>query len=841
MDTRIKKILSQVAIILFFVIISFAYFYPTIQGKVLRQMDLEHAVATGNEANTAKLAENRNITWTNSLFGGMPTYQISGIKKKNIFSTILRTINHTLLPYGTVSSFFVYLLGFYILLLSFKTNKWLSALGAIAYALSSYNIIIIAAGHITKTYAIGLMPIAIAGTIMLYDKKYWLGIITFLLGFGLQITTNHIQIVYYTILIIGVYAIFRFIWDLKEKKLAQFFKSSAIALGLALLIILPSLPNLWQAWEISKYSIRGKSELSANKNQGSGLDKDYALAWSYGPAESFTLFIPNFKGGATGYIGENDVAMDVVTNQYKDYIKQQNQYWGNQPFTSGPVYFGAIIFFLAVLAMFIVKDKIKWWLLAVTVLSLILSWGKHAGFVTDIFFDYFPFYNKFRTVSMILTIAGFSVPMLAFLGLRDIIEDKQKLKKNLKFLWISLGLTAGTAFIFWLIPNIFNFLSGEEQKYFAELIRQAPDQKTQINAFLEQLKNARISIFKADAIRSVLYIIVGAGSLFLFTTMKNFKKLTFIAILGVFILLDMWTVDRRYLKGDDFVKNSKAKAIFTKTFADTFVLKDKDPYYRVLNLTRSPFNDALTSYYHKSIGGYHGAKLRRYQDVIEKYLAPYSQAIVQGLQDSTINIYDYLGQMSVLNMLNTKYIIHNSNVLPIINAKSYGNAWFVDNFKIVNSADEEINALGTENLERTAIINAKKSDIKKLPEQNLSEDLNRSITLSVYKPDQLVFEINSTKGGFIVFSDIYYPVGWHATIDGKETNIFQTNYILRGIVVPAGKHIVKFEFKPNAVFLANNIAFVGSIFVILLLLFSGYMIYKNNSVSKEATKKIKKQ
>ncbi|MEA3452701.1 MAG: YfhO family protein, partial [Bacteroidota bacterium] len=582
----------------------------------------------------------------------------------------------------------------------------------------------------------------------------------------------------------------------------------------------------------------------AKKNQGSGLDKDYALAWSYGLSESFTLFIPNFKGGATGKIGNNEAAMEVVSNQYKDYIKQQNRYWGDQPFTSGPVYFGAIIFFLAVLAMFIVKDKIKWWLLAVTILSLVLSWGKHAGFVTDIFFNYFPFYNKFRTVSMILTIAGFSVPMLAFLGLRDIIEDKEKLKKNLKFLWISLGLTAGLAFIFWLIPNIFNFLSGEEQTYFAELIRQSPDQKAQINSFLEQLKNARITIFRADAIRTVFYIIVGAGALFLFATMKNFKKLTFIAILGVFIILDMWTIDLRYLKGDDFIKKSKAKAVFQKTHVDTFILKDKDPYYRVLNLTANPFNDALTSYHHKSIGGYHGAKLRRYQDVIEKYLAPYSQGIIQGLQDSTIDVMNYINQMSVLNMLNTKYIIYNKNASPIINTYSYGNAWFIDNYKIVNSADEEITALGTENLERTAIINAKKTDITKLPEQNLTEDLNRSIVLSVYKPDKLIFEINSIKGGFVVFSDVYYPVGWRATIDNKETDIYQTNYILRGIVVPPGKHIIKFEFVPNSVFLSNKIALVGSIIVILLLLFSGYMLYKNStsvkSEKKEETKKIKK-
>ncbi len=832
MKPKLREILSHVLIIVFFAIISIAYFYPTLSGKVLRQMDLEHSIAISHEAHKYEMAEHRDIAWTNSLFGGMPTYQIGGIHKPNIFSVLLRLVNHTILPYATVSSMFLYLLGFYLLLLTFRVDKWLSFVGAIAFALSSYNIIIIAAGHVTKTYAIGLMPLVLAGFVMLYDRRWILGTLTALLGLGLQLATSHIQIIYYTFILVGIYIVFRFIWDLKSKELNKFFIATAMALGVVILAVLPNLPTMWQAYEMSKYSIRGKSELAGKNSHSSGLDKDYALAWSYGRAETFTLFIPNFNGGISEPIGNNPTAINAVDSRYKQTLQQLPLYcyWGEQPFTSGPVYFGAIIIFLAVLAMFIVRDRIKWFLFAATIISIVLAWGKHAGFITDFMFNYFPFYNKFRTASMILVIASLTTPLLAFLGLKEIIERKDEFKKNLKPLWWSFAITGGLALLIWLFAGAFSYKSSNDTQIFDYLTAQYPQAKAQIGAIFEQLKPAREALLKADAMRSLLFVILSTAAILLYLVIKDFKKTTFISVLGILILIDMWTVDRRYLKASDFVNKSKAKLVFEPSAADEVILKDKDPYFRVLNLTTSTFNDAFTSYFHKSIGGYSGAKLRRYQDVIDEYLAPYVNILKNDITDSTSNMESDIAKMQFLNMLNTKYIIYNPKLFPIVNTHAFGNAWFVDNLEFVNSPQEEINSIKTTDMSRTAVINQKKFDVSKLPTPTYASDSSRKVELSVYKPDILIYNVSSKRGGFVVFSDIYYPKGWKATIDGKKTKIYETDYILRGIYVPAGNHQVKFEFHPAAVYVANKIALVGSIIVGIILLLLLYKIFseKNN-------------
>ena len=860
MNPQAKKVLTQVIIIVFFAVFSFAYFFPTIEGKVLNQMDNKNAKAISEEARTYEKSENRDIAWTNSLFSGMPTYQVGGISRKNIFSPILRLINHTVLPYGTVSVLFVYLLGFYILLLSFKIDKWLSLVGAVAFALSSYNIIIIAAGHITKTYAIGLMPIIIAGFILLYDKKYWLGAITALLGLGLQITTTHIQIIYYTGLTVGLLVAFQFFWSLKEKKLKQFYKATIFAFAIAFIAVLPNITTMWQAYEMSKYSIRGQNELSSDNNkQNGGLDKDYALSWSYGVDESFSLLVPNVKGGASGaFLYDELVAMyqgtaeekedaekklDKYSQEFVNYIVSgiQNNfpissYWGSQPFTSGPVYLGAFILFLFIFGMFVVKNKIKWWLFVATALALILSWGRNFELVTDIFFNYFPFYNKFRTVSMTLVIVSVTIPLLSFLTLKEIIAEKGFIQKNIKSLWYALGITG----FLLIIPMFFNYLSAQEIEYFDNYVKQIPQGASQVNDFLSELETARKSVYTADAFRSLIFILLGVGLLFAFSKFKKFKQSTFIIVLGLLIVADMWTIDRRYLSDDNFQKKSDVNSEITASLADEFILKDTDPYYRVLNIG-NPFNDAFTSRFHKSIGGYHGAKLRRYQDVIDNYLGFYNQAIINTLQDTTGDINLLFQQMQVLNMLNTKYIIYNPNQYPIVNMHTFGNAWFVDNFKFVKTPDEEIKALETENLKRTAIINENNFDKSELPELSYSSDSTKYIKLTNYKPDILEFEVKTNKTDFVVFSDIYYPKGWNAYIDGEPTTIYQTNYILRGLIIPAGNHTIKFEFKPAAIFTAQKIAFVSSIIVLLILLGGIYMIYKNSIKKREESQKTDKK
>lgn len=836
-----KNIVTQAVIVLVFVVLSFAYFYPLLEGKVLPQMDTNHAIGVAHEVNTYQNQYDRSPGWTNSLFGGMPTYQIGSPKKKNIFTPILRALNKSVLPYATVSTLFLYMLGFYILLLAFKVDKWLSLVGAIAFALSSYNIIIIIAGHVTKTYAIAFMPVVIAGFILLYDKKYWLGSIVALLGLGLQVTTTHIQIVYYTGLTVGLYLIFKFFWALKDKELKNFAKSTGFAAVVIFLVILPNIPTLWQAYEISKYSIRGKSELNTAKEQGSGLDKDYALAWSYGVDESFTLLIPNVKGGGSNFILENEKVKDEASEEfqqvtyfiYQNFGKVMSTYHGDQPFTSGPVYLGAIIFFLFILGMFIVKNKIKWWVLAATILALMLSWGKNFELLTNPFFNSFPFYNKFRTVSMILVIVSVTIPFLSFLTLKQIIEDKNTLKNNLKPIWYSLGITAGLL----IIPSFFGFISKEENLFFDNLMKSLAGQESIVKNYINDLTGYRKDIYVADAFRSFIFIALGAGLILAFLKVKDLKKYMFIGLLGFLIMIDLWAVDRRYLSADNFQKKSEAKKVFMPTPVDEIIQKDPDKYYRVLNLTTNTFNDAFTSYFHKSIGGYHGAKLRRYQDVVDKYLGMYNQAIINTLQDTSGNVNALMKQTSVLNMLNTKYIIYSPEQFPIVNTNAFGNAWFVDNYKFVETAQDEIDALGTENLQRTAIINKKKFDVSKLPELSYSGDTTKYIQLTKYEPDRLEFEVNATSESFVVFSDIYYPEGWNATIDDKPSNIYQTNYILRGLVIPAGKHTIKFEFKPDAIYVANNIAIVGGVLVILMLLGSGFMLYKNSKKKEEKDEK----
>lgn len=827
MNKYLKEVLTQAVIIVFFIGVSFLYFSPIIQGKVIRQMDYEHAKGVGNEAVSFQKTNDRDVAWTNSLFGGMPSYQVGGISNNNIYDPIRRFFT-TFLPYATVSTFFMYLLGFYILLQTFKVNKWASVVGALAFALSSYNIIIIAAGHVTKTYAIAFMPIVLAGFIRIYEKKYWLGVLLTLLGLGLQISTSHIQIIYYTGLTVGLYVIYKFIVDLIDGKTKDFAIASVIALAVAGLTVLPNTGTLWRPYEIGKYSIRGESEITLNKddNQGTGLDKDYALAWSYGVGESFSLMIPNVKGGGNGQIAENETAMAANNGQYADFVQQLDTYWGDQPFTSGPVYAGSIIVFLFVLGMFIVKDKIKWWLLAATVLSIMLSWGKNFGFLTDFFFYNFPFYNKFRTVSMILVVASFTMPFMALLTIKEILENKKVIKDNLKYFGVAFGLTGGLALIFWLMPGLFSF-SGQSETQVVTYLQSQNIPQDVLNEILGTWKDAKIAIFKADAIRSFAFILLSAALIFFYASNEKLSKIAFVGIIGLLVFTDMWTIDRRYLSNNDFMTKSNAKVQFVASTADNFIMKDSDPYYRVLNLSVSTFNDAFTSYFHKSIGGYHGAKLRRYQDVIDFYINPEMQYLINSFQDTSISQYEALQQLQVLNMLNTKYVIYDPQAMPLINTSAFGNAWFVDNYKFVENADDEITALGSENLHRTAIINKNKFNTNDLPEIGFSNDTTRTVTLTKYEPDNLEFTVSSSKGGFVVFSDIYYPEGWTATIDGTtEAKIYQTNYILRGVYVPAGQHTIKFDFKPAAVYTAKKIELVGSIIVLLLIIASSYFVVR---------------
>ncbi len=815
------------------------------EGKQLPQMDVTHAVGMAKElVDFEQKNQGEYSAWTNSMFGGMPAYQIKGGPSYNIYLWIQRVLRLGL-PFTTVSILFMYLLGFYVLLISLKFNKWISLAGAIAFAFGSYNIIIIAAGHITKTYAIGYMAPVVAGVILTYDKKYlWGGLLT-MVALGLQVSTNHVQITYYMALMLGIYAIVKFVYALKEKAIKEFAISSGIVLVAVALAIIPNITNLWTTYEYGKYSNRGKSEITDNtQRESNGLDKTYALGWSYGVGESFTLMIPNVKGGASGSLGEATSAMEKADPQFKEYISKSEHYWGEQPFTSGPVYAGAIIVFLFVLGLFIVNGPVKWWLLSATVFGLFLSWGRNFPAFTDLFFYYFPLYNKFRTVSMILVIVSFAMPLLGMYAVKEMVENPNFWKEKQKQFHISFGITAGLCLLFLLMPSLFfNFTSYEELSALKAQQQQSPDLATIIPKFIENLEMVRISVFKSDVIRSLIFILLAAASILMFS-FKKLQKEYLIAILGVLVLVDLWTVDKRYLSEKNFEAKTKQENQFYKSAADDFILKDVDPNYRVLNLTMSPFNDGYTPYFHKSIGGYHGAKLRRYQDLADKYLNSYFQAIQRTLQDSLADqkMNMLLPQLTILNMLNAKYIIYDRNSMPIINFNAYGNAWFVSNYKLVDNADQEIAALKDNNPKTTAIIDKKFAEqVTKLP---LASSLDSAkIELVTYKPNHLTYKARAFKDQLAIFSEIYYKDGWNAYIDGNKVEHLQANYVLRGLVVPAGNHKIEFKFEPRSYEMGQTISIASSILIVLLILgVSGKSIMdymkneKNNPVVEEPVK-----
>jgi len=834
-----KKALPFLLAIVLFILLSFIYFSPVLEGKVLPQMDNIHAKGMAHELKQYHDETGEYAQWTNSMFGGMPAYQIYMGETNNIYLQIQRFLRLGL-PYTTVAILFIYMFGFYLLLLSLKFNHWQSILGGMTFGLASYNIIIIAAGHITKTYAIAYMPPVIAGVLMAYRGKYLWGAIITTFALGVEISTNHIQIIYYLALMIVLLVLAQFVSAIIEKKLKDFFTASGVLAVAAILAVLPNLTVLATTYEYGKESIRGKSELTDNMhNKSSGLDKDYALAWSYGKDETLTLMIPNAKGGASAPIGFDEEALKDVNPNFVEYVAKSPAYFGDQPFTSGPVYLGAILIFLFVFGLFTIKGTVKWWLFAAALLGILLSWGKNLEWFTDIFFYYVPMYNKFRTVSMALVITGFAVPLLAMMALKEIISDRDFIQKHKTWFYVSLGLTAGLSLIFYLMPDtFFNFLSAREIANFDAQKAQSAQAAQQLNMYIEGLKSARINIFKADAIRSFFFIILSAGVLWLYSTYKAIKETHLLAALAILILADMWTVDRRYLNNEMFRKKSFVRNEFPKTPADDMILKDADPDFRVLSYLHSPFNDGYTPYYHKSIGGYHGAKLRRYQDIIDRYLNYEIQAIAQARQrDTTGNLAGLFSQTNILNMLNTKYVIFAANEVEL-NWNSLGHAWFVDDYELVDDADAEIEALATFNPAKTAIIDKRfENQIKDLPKEFFSLDTGY-IELVTYKPNYLKYKAFTPKKRLAVFSEIYYDKGWNAYIDGFPVEHLRADYVLRALVIPEGVHEIEFRFQPKTYSVSKTIALGSSILVVLLLLaLIAYSIKTNKTEEKPQEEK----
>lgn len=808
-----KKILPYVGSILLFAVISFGYFAPDIfEGKVLFQPDSKQGMANGEEIREFYEKTGERTRWTNSLFSGMPTFQIApGYDSLSLLRKVDKFYNlYIPSPAGLI---FIMLLGFFILMKALKVRTPLAVMGAIIYAFSSYFFIIISAGHIWKFITLAYIPPTIAGIILIYQGRYWLGAVVTGLFLALQILSNHLQMSYYFGFVIIAYVLVVLIDAIKEKQLAKFLKSTAVLIGAVLIAVCTNISNLYHTYEYSKHTIRGASELTHNaENQTSdGLERDYVVRWSYGIGETWSLLIPNVKGGSSGYMGNDEEAMKKADSQNKQVISQMNHYWGDQPGTDGPVYVGAFVFALFILGLFILKGNLKWALLAVTVLSILLSWGKNFMPLTDFFLDYLPMYNKFRAVSSILVIAEFTIPLLAILTLKEIIENPGIIKEKKKLFWAGIGIVGGLTLIFALFPSaFFDFLSAQEKEAFLPQAQGNP----QVKSILDNLQDVRIGIFRADAWRTFFIIAVGVAFLLAFSY-KKVSATVLVICLTVLCFFDMASVDKRYLSSENFVTKKETKEPYPETAADRMILQDKTPYYRVFNRSVDAFNDASTSYRHKSIGGYHAVKLRRYQDLIEHQLAK--------------------GNMEVYNMLNMKYVIvptQDGQTTVMENPNAYGNAWFTDEVKWVNNPDEEMAALNDFKPLQTAVIDKRfESDLANVnvtPKDTLS-----SIVLTEYEPNKLVFNSHSSKDELAVFSDIYYP-GWKALIDGKEAPIVRADYVLRAVPIPAGEHTIVFTFDPQSVHTTEIIAYTA---IILLLLgcfgYIGYAVY--GSMKKRKT------
>lgn len=822
----LKPLLPYILTIFGFVAISVIYFNPILEGKDLPQMDNTHAVGMAKELVDFQKETGESSQWTNSMFGGMPAYQIKGDGSANIFNKISHIIDLGL-PYTTVAILFLYLLGFYLLLLSLNVDKWLSAVGAMAFAFGSFNIIIIGVGHITQAYAISAMGLVIAGILFTYNRNIWIGALITVLGLGIEIAYNHPQITYYLFILVLVLVTTKFIYAILEKELEKFFKASALLVAAAILALLPSLSSLWTTAEYGKYSNRGASELAPTQQhkQGSGLDKDYAFAWSSGKAESFTFLIPNLMGGASQPLNQTPSSLDNIDSNFKETVGQQSAYWGAKPFTAGPFYVGAIVCFFFILALFFYKGKEKWWLVAGTILSLFLGWGQNFEGFNDFMFYYFPLYNKFRTVEMAMIIATFTVPLLAFLGLKTIFENPKELVAKQRDFFIAFALTGGVSLLLFLIPSsFFSFITSQEVIAIGQEKLRNAQMASAYDQLMQQMAAARMSLLKADALRSFFFILIAAASLFVWAKGKLALKYTLGAI-AILILVDMWFVDRRYLNNENFVDGNNIEQQFAPMAADKAILTDTDPDFRVLSLG-NPFNEVRTSYFHKSIGGYHGAKLRRYQDVIERYLTAEHQELIGALQNRSLSedsVMKLFSSQPLLNMLNARYIIYNPEAAPIKNIGAQGNGWFVQKVVVANTPDAEITALGKNDLRNTAIVPATAPSSVKSYSAASAEG---SIKLFAYKPNHLSYEVYAPKAQVAIFSEIFYPKGWNAYVDGILTPHFCANYILRGMEIPAGKHTVEFKFEPTSFKMGKIISYIGSIIILALIGYFAFWYYK---------------
>lgn len=811
------KFLPNLGILFIFIIAATMYCAPALEGKIIFAGDNVNGTAASREGAVYHEETGDYTWWTGSMFSGMPNYQIGGGR---YLSTIILQPFYKFFHWGHRNAIFIvlfYLISFFTLLRSFKINKWISLAGAFAIAFSSYFFIIIAASHHGKCTAITWMTMVLVGFLLIYQKRYgWGSIFTmFFIPMGFFL---HPQMGYYICMLIGILFFAELYIHIKEKRYKDLLLATllfAVSFGIGMGI---GSANVFANQEYAEQTMRGgHTELTKSDKKptsGNGLDLEYATAWSYGIDETMTFLIPNYMGGSSGYnVGKESilykelVANGVPRSSAAEFCKAAPTYWGTQPFTSGPVYIGAIVCLLFILSLLIVKGPYKWALLVATLFSIFLSWGHNFMPLTEFFFNYFPLYNKFRAVSSILIVAEITMPLLGFLALREIANKAISKEKLLKSLYIATGITGGFALFFALFgKSILSFTSPND----VQLTTQLPDWI--YNAIVAQ----RASMLQADAWRSLLFVLLGAGLIYLFIQDK-LKTMWFGLILTGLIIVDMWPVNKRFCNDDNFVPVRKRDQAFTMQPYEKLLLQDPS-HFRVLNLTTNTFNEARTSYYLKSVGGYSAAKLRRYQDLIDEHI-------------SSKNM-----NMSVLNMLNTKYFIvrnNNGDIVPQHNPDALGNAWFVDSLVVANTPDEECDALNTININNTAVVDVRFESF--ISEFKPTSNTTNTIQLTKYTPKELEYQSSSTTPGVVVFSEIYYPYGWKAYIDGQFVEHFRVNYVLRALNVPAGDHHIRFEFQPDSVEKGNTLSLIFIIIMgITIVSVVGYEVFKIVKKNKEA-------
>ena len=823
----LKEYLPDLLVVIIFAVISFAYFFPAdVDGRILYRHDASAGRGAGQETAEYHERTGKVSRWTNATFSGMPTYQTApSYKSVSVLNQAVKAY-HLWLP-ENVWYVFAYLLGFYILLRAYDFRRALAVLGSVIWAFSSYFFIIIAAGHIWKVMALAYLPPLIAGIVLSYRGKYLWGFIVTAIFAAFEVDANHVQMTYYYLFIILFMIIAYLVDAVRKKTMKQFMKATAVCAAGALIGVLMNISNLYHTWQYAQESMRGKSELvkkNAANQTDSGLDRDYITQWSYGVDETWTLLVPNTKGGASVPLAANTEAMKIADPNFMQIYQQLGQYWGEQPGTSGPVYVGAFVLMLFVLGLFIVKGPTKWALLAATVLSVLLSWGRNFMPFTNFFLDYIPMYSKFRTVASILVIAEFTIPLLAMMTLKKIVDEPDILTKKIKYVYISFGLTAGIALLFALMPTLFfsDFISSSEM----QALKSIPAEY--LTPLLSNLRSIRESIFTADCWRSFWIIVIGTLCLFLYKMKKLRVEFMMIAI-TVLCLADMWQVNKRYLNDGMFVEKSVREQAQPMTQTDRQILQDKALDYRVLNFASNTFNENETSFYHKSIGGYHAAKLRRYQELIDAYISPEMQKTMPAIAQAGGDMTKVNGNsiFPVLNMLNAKYFIvplQSNQTVAIQNPYVYGNAWFVDKITYVKNANEELDRLGKLDLRHEAIADA---GFRSQLGESKAQDSTSIVKITAYEPNQLTYDVRSATGGIVVFSEIFYPE-WTATVDGKAVELGRVNYVLRALNVDKGHHTVVLTFDPKSVKQTETVAYLSYGVLLLVVLLGVYFKRKED-------------